>query len=291
VILDPINDTECLDQLTMIARELAPTTLIRSVATHLGSREAVIRWLQSLPQANDDGDEHVRFIQCDVPQRTRLLPDDPNCVERSMAALMLLEVIDPKTLRALATVERPLRHTGLVERCGTRWRAVDLFPRRNTRNAINVGEFGKAALQGTHQYVGKPILKFYLGDTGGQVADAIGSQENQWIGRDKKKQSEKKNTPPSAVAQQPSAPVQQQPVAAAQSVSAARLVGAGANQAQSAPAGGGGKNAQETKGASGPSVAAGDGAAASGSGQAADGDGGDSYDEGEAQERRWWFLG
>ena len=50
VILDPINDVDCLSQLTTIVRELSSTTLIHTVAQHLGSREAVIRWLQSKPQ-------------------------------------------------------------------------------------------------------------------------------------------------------------------------------------------------------------------------------------------------
>ena len=93
---------QCLSQLTQIACELAPTTLIQLVARRLGSREAVIKWFQSLPQADDDGHEHVRYISCDVPQRTRLLPDDPNCVERALGALMLLEAIDGQTPRALA---------------------------------------------------------------------------------------------------------------------------------------------------------------------------------------------
>ena len=118
MIVEPINDADCLGQLTTFARELAPSTLVRLVANRLRTREAVIRWLQSLPQADDHGDEQVRFIMCDVPQRTRLFPDDPNCVERSFGALMLLEVIDPTTPRALATVDKPLRHTGLVEQYG-----------------------------------------------------------------------------------------------------------------------------------------------------------------------------
>jgi hypothetical protein len=77
VILDAINDTECLGQLTAFARELAPSTLVRTVAAHLRTREAVIEWFQSLPQADDFGDEHVRVIQCNVPQRARLFPTIP----------------------------------------------------------------------------------------------------------------------------------------------------------------------------------------------------------------------
>lgn len=293
MILDPINDQECLDQLTTFARELAPSTLIRSVAAHLGSREAVIQWLQSLPQADDFGDEHVRFIQCDVPQRARLLPDDPNCVERSVGAMMLLEVVDPKTPRALATVEKPLRHTGLVEKYGTRWRAVDLFPRRNARRNFRWDEFGKDVLQGTHRYVGKPILNFYLGDAGGSAADAIGEQEDKWIGRDKQKQTEKKNAPPPARTQreQPQRQPAAQQTRPASRADVARPAGAGANQAQAIPVGGGGQNGEKEKGPGGARPAAFDGNAGAEAGEADPGSDRDSYDEGAEAQRFWWTLG
>jgi len=311
VIVDAINDHECLDQLTMFARELAPTTLIRSVAQRLKTRENVIRWLRSLPQANDDGDESVRFIQCDVPQRARLLPDDPNCVERSLGALMLLEVIDPKTQRALATVDRPMRHTGLVEKVGDHWRAVDLFPRRNARRDFSWDAFGKDALQGTHQYVGKPILKFYLGDTGGQVADRLGEQEDSWIGRDKKKQQpqpakqqEKKFTPPPAGSQRPGDAKQggdpkRQPATGRAGTEAqtkparlnfAQLVGAGAPKGNAVPVGGGGNDGKEEKGSGRPSGAALDGAAARPA-QTEERSDRDSHDDGADPQRFWWSLG
>jgi hypothetical protein len=299
VILDPVNDRECLDQLTRFARELAPTTLVRSVAAHLASRDAVIQWLQSLPQTDDDGEEHIRFIQCDVPQRVRLLPDDPNCVERSFGALMLLEALDPKTPRALATVDKPLRHTGLVEQYGGHWHAVDLFPRRNAARNFNWGSFGKDALQGVHSYVGKPILKFYLGDTGGKVADTLGSQEDRWIGRDKK-QSEKKDAPPPAGAQRPGAEPKQAQQPAAQGTPPAgrfdfgRLVGAGAKQGQTAPVGAGGHDATNEKAASGARQAAGGhGAADCGCArkQADPGSDRDSYDAIPKSQRFWRAFG
>jgi len=253
VIVEPINDTECLGQLTTLARELAPSTLVRLVAQRLGTRDNVILWLQSLPQADDHGDEQVRYIMCDVPQRTRLFPDDPNCVERSFGALMLLEVIDPKTPRALATVDKPLRHTGLVERYDGHWHAVDLFPRRNAARNFEWGDL----LMGTHQYVGKPILKFYLGDSGGKVADALGDQEAKLVGQDKKKQPEKKPAPPPAGVQRPVEQAKQQqpkpqPAAPAKPAlpdgfSFAQLFGAGAKQTQSSPVGGGEKDGEKEK--------------------------------------------
>ena len=204
MILEPINDVQCLSQLTTIARELAATTLVRTVAQHLGTREEVIRWLQSKPQTDDDGREAVQYIACDVPQRVRLLANDPNCVERATDAMMLLEALEQlrrvePTGRALATIDRPVRHTGLVEKHGEHWLAVDLFPRRNGRRNFDWSSFGVGALKGVHQYVGKPILKFY---GLGSVADTIGDQENKLTAKAPEKQSQPSST---AVAQRPAA--------------------------------------------------------------------------------------
>jgi len=276
VILEPINDVDCLDQLTRIARELVPTTVIQSVAKRLGSRDEIVRWFQSLPQADDHGDEPVRFIQCDVPQRARLLPDNPNCVERATGALMLLEVVDPKTPRALATVDRPARHTGLVEQHGTHWYAVDLFPRRNLRRDFDWGGFGRDVLQGVNK-VGKPLLSAY--GLGG-VADVLGSQEDKWIGPGKS--SQKKAAPPSGG--------NSEPPKAAQSSSTAgsaltQLTGAGA---ATSPNGQGGKDAQASKDQGGTSgIAARNGASV----QAAPRDRRDPYDAGEVAQRFWWLGG
>jgi hypothetical protein len=297
VILDPVNDVDCLGQLTVFARELAPSTLVRGVAEHLKTREAVIQWLQGLRQADDFGDEHVRFIQCDVPQRVRLFPDDPNCVERSFGALMLLDVLEPQTPRALATVDKPLRHTGLVEKSGEHWRAVDLFPRRNSGRNFSWDSFGKDVLHGVHNYVGKPVLKFYLGDTGGKVADALAEQEGKLIG-DKTKQ-EKKPTPPAAsAAQRPSdgaKPPTAQPVAAATSrLDFASLIGAGANQTHAAPAGAGDQNGQTERSPRGAGATAFDVSAVrsqcSPQGATHGGDR-DSHDSKELAQRFWRDLG
>jgi hypothetical protein len=136
VILEPVNDGECLGQLTRIAREQARTSTAYNLAARLRTAEAVVKWLQSLPQRDDDGRETLQVIQCDVPQRVRIFPGDPNCFERTLAALILLEVIDPKTPRVAVTIEKPLRHTALAELVGGQWRVVDLFPRRNGKPII-----------------------------------------------------------------------------------------------------------------------------------------------------------
>jgi hypothetical protein len=272
---------DCLGQLTAIARELWPSTLVRSVARRLGSPTAVIEWFRSLPQADDDGHEAVRFVQCDVPQRVRLLPDDPNCVERSIGAMMLLEALDPSTRRALATVDRPLRHTGLVEQRGGRWHAVDLFPRRNAQRNFDWSELGKDVLQGAHNYVGKPILGFY--GLGG-AADQLGEQEDKLIGRDKKKAPEKKDSPPAGKPKPERPNPQPQGGKARPSVGPAivsRVLGTGDGRATSTKEGGR-TNGKEQEVQAGAAASTHDANGAGGASPA-------RQDE-EAQ-RWWWSLG
>lgn len=134
MILDPVNDQQCLGLLVERARELVRTRLAYDAAARLRSIRNVIAYLQSLPQTDDDGQERIQVIACDVPQRLRFLPPDPNCFERTLAGLVLLELIDPKTERVPVSIDEPERHTGIVERQpGGQWQAVDLFPRRNAR--------------------------------------------------------------------------------------------------------------------------------------------------------------
>jgi len=178
MIFDPANDGACLGQLTKMARELYRTTLVQTIARRLKSPTGVIEWLRSLPQSDDDGTERLQYIACDVDQRTRLFPSDPNCFERSFAALALLEVLEPKTARMLVSIDKPLRHTGIVEARGGRWVPIDLFPRRNADGA----KIGGDILKGIHTYVGKPLLTFFLGqDTGGKLADTVGALEDKLV--------------------------------------------------------------------------------------------------------------
>ncbi len=107
----------------------------------------------------------VSTIQTRSPATVSSVPNADDAKTRASAG------IDPRTPRAMATIDRPLRHTGLVEQRRDHWIAVDLFPRRNAARNFNWGEFGKDVLQGVHSYVGKPVLSFY--GLGG-VADQLG---------------------------------------------------------------------------------------------------------------------
>jgi len=51
------------------------------MAREIAGKAAVIAWLQGMPQDDDDGSDTAQVIACDVLQRVRLFPADPNCVD------------------------------------------------------------------------------------------------------------------------------------------------------------------------------------------------------------------
>jgi hypothetical protein len=140
VIVDPVLDVDCLARLTAIARHEIHNPLVAAYVERIEAfarrrgiellRDAAIVWLQEQPQSDDDGRELVRAIACNPDQRTRLFPDDPNCFERALAGLILFETIDPSWQYTVASVDDPLRHTGLLMRpnASYEWAPVDLFP-------------------------------------------------------------------------------------------------------------------------------------------------------------------
>lgn len=172
MILDPVNDQQCLGLLVERARELVRTRMAYDAAARLRTVRAVINYLRSLPQLDDDGSERVQLLACDVPQRLRFMPSDPNCFERTLAALVLLELIDPKTERVPISVDKPERHTGIVERQpGGAWQPIDLFPRRNSAAQDVLG-------------VVHPIGRGVLGIFGlGSVGDRLGRvwEQHGWL--------------------------------------------------------------------------------------------------------------
>lgn len=294
MIIAPINDVDCLSQLTTMVRELARTTLVRLVARHLGTREATIEWLQLKPQEDDDGSEPVQFFSCDVPQRLRLFADAPNCVERASDAAIVLEALEqmqmsPPMTRALATIDHPVRHTGLVEKNGARWYAVDLFPRKGARRNSSWIDQVATGVQGVHQYVGKPLLDFYLGKSAGDAAaGALGGGEKMLFARvgTAKPAPEKQPAPPvgaNATAQLA------RPGAAVASNGTSTQGGANGGQAETRKPDVAGSAAEAGKAPVGV-VGSGEGRAGTGQGATA-GDDYYPYDEGAEAQRGssgWW---
>src|SRR5688572_19512028 len=113
-----------------------------AVAEEHQTPEALVAWLRSLPQRDDNG------LPCDVPkvracrppQRLRIPAEDPNCVERSAIYLGAAELVEPEPVRRLATVETPAGlHTFPTEE----GEPVILDPLQS-RNALRAGLFRAA---------------------------------------------------------------------------------------------------------------------------------------------------
>jgi len=118
VIVDPLNDGECLGKLTAVASEGTTNAEIQALAARFPTTAKLAKWIRGLPQRDDNGraDDGPR-VMCDVGQRARLMADDPNCVERAILYLAAAEVIDPAPVRQLATVDvsDTMRHTFPIE--------------------------------------------------------------------------------------------------------------------------------------------------------------------------------
>lgn len=116
----PLNDHDCLAQVGEVVSELVRQrdSSILALAQRYPSLAAVTSWIRSLPQRDDNGVlvDGPKVDGCDPPQRLRIPAPDPNCVERAALYLALAEILDPRALRQLATIDTPAgRHTFLVE--------------------------------------------------------------------------------------------------------------------------------------------------------------------------------
>jgi hypothetical protein len=116
----PLNDHACLGQITEVIAELARNrdATIEALAAKYESRRDLIAWIRSLPQRDDVGDpkDGPKAEECNPPQRLRIPAEDPNCVERAAMYVAVAELLDPRTMRQLATVDTPAGpHTFPVE--------------------------------------------------------------------------------------------------------------------------------------------------------------------------------
>jgi hypothetical protein len=109
VIAAPHNDRSCLDAITAVVMDLVESndpTLVALAEEHQSS-QGLARWIRSLPQRDDTGLDHdgPRIEECRPAQRLRIPAADPNCVERGAVYLGVAELLDPRPIRRLATVE------------------------------------------------------------------------------------------------------------------------------------------------------------------------------------------
>jgi hypothetical protein len=116
----PLNDYECLGAITELVARLVDEKhpAIVEAAARFKTTEELAEYIRSQPQRDDDGDpdDGPREAACDPPQRVRILAGDMNCVERTLSYNGIAEMIDPRPVRQMATVDTPNgRHTFPVE--------------------------------------------------------------------------------------------------------------------------------------------------------------------------------
>jgi hypothetical protein len=120
VIGAPFNDHGCLGAITDSAKRLVADRdpMIVELAQRFATPPALADWIRTLSQRDDDGDpkDGPRVDVCEPTQRLRVAPDDPNCVERAFLYVAVAELIDPKPVRQLATLDTPVGlHTFPIE--------------------------------------------------------------------------------------------------------------------------------------------------------------------------------
>jgi hypothetical protein len=116
----PFNDGACLGAITELISEMVENrdeVLVQLAEQHPTS-DSLQGWLRSLPQRDDLGhlNDGPKVEACSPPQRLRIAPSDPNCVERAALYLGVAELIDPDPVRQIATLDTPLGlHTFPIE--------------------------------------------------------------------------------------------------------------------------------------------------------------------------------
>ena len=116
----PINDRKCLTGVTDVVRHLVVdrNPELVALAERLGTIAAVVEYIRSLPQRDDDGDpsDGPKVNTCTPPQRLIIPSEVPNCFERTALYLVLGEMIKPDAVRTMATIDTPAgRHTFPLE--------------------------------------------------------------------------------------------------------------------------------------------------------------------------------
>jgi hypothetical protein len=141
VIALPFNDLKCLGSITEVVAELVTNhdPVIDEIAKKHTTTSSLADWIRTLPQRDDEGEDNdgPKVEACKPPQRLRLPAEDPNCVERAALYIAASELIDPRPVRQLATLDTPVGlHTFPVENGAP----VILDP-RVPRNALEGGMY------------------------------------------------------------------------------------------------------------------------------------------------------
>lgn len=116
----PFNDLRCLGSITEVVAEMVSNRdeVLAEIARKHATTESLADWIRTLPQRDDDGEvgDGPKVKACKPVQRLRLPAPDPNCVERAAMYIALAEMIDPRPVRQLATLDTEIGlHTFPVE--------------------------------------------------------------------------------------------------------------------------------------------------------------------------------
>ena len=114
------NDLTCLGTITEAMADLVARRdpLLAELAAKYSTTEALAAWIRSLPQRDDEGipGDGPKIHACEPPQRLRIPASDPNCFERAALYLGVAELMDPRPVRQLATLDFDWgRHTFPIE--------------------------------------------------------------------------------------------------------------------------------------------------------------------------------
>jgi len=94
-VMRPLNDRECLSLLHKEAKRLRKLAHVRAFAQRFQNVGQLIRYIRRLKQRDDLGElwDGPR-LACQISQRARFAPNDPNCFERTLLFLTLAPLID-----------------------------------------------------------------------------------------------------------------------------------------------------------------------------------------------------
>ncbi|MCG8423965.1 MAG: hypothetical protein MJE77_39235, partial [Proteobacteria bacterium] len=104
-IVDPLNDKECLTLAHQEAKRLAALPWFRAFVCQFDHLREFILYVRSLEQRDDFGDPaDGPRIPCQISQRLRYAPSDPNCFERTVLYLAAAEILDSTIERTSASM-------------------------------------------------------------------------------------------------------------------------------------------------------------------------------------------
>ena len=104
-LLDPLNDAQCLRLLHASVEELRNDPWLQAFALRFETVAQLVGFIRSLEQRDDLGDpSDGPRLACNVSQRLRYAPSDPNCFERVRLFLAAAPLIDPDIVLSSASM-------------------------------------------------------------------------------------------------------------------------------------------------------------------------------------------